>query len=68
MHHAVVVSNTERARRFYIDVLGMQDDDADRAKFNITFPGAFVKAGPSQIHLMEVKNVDQTNDRQKPYL
>lgn len=56
-HHAIVVKNTSASKQFYVNVLGMDDDDINRNS-NITFPGSFVKAGHSQIHLMEVHNVD----------
>lgn len=61
-HHAVVVKDRVLSKDFYTKVLGMADDDEARPH-NITFAGSFVRAGRSQIHIMEVNSVDPTSSR-----
>eukprot|EP00746_Dinoflagellata_sp_MGD_P148888 gnl/MRDRNA2_/MRDRNA2_81022_c0_seq3.p1 gnl/MRDRNA2_/MRDRNA2_81022_c0~~gnl/MRDRNA2_/MRDRNA2_81022_c0_seq3.p1 ORF type:complete len:216 (+),score=30.58 gnl/MRDRNA2_/MRDRNA2_81022_c0_seq3:110-757(+) len=67
-HQGVLVSSTVRALNFYRDVLGMEDETHLRNP-KLPFPGAFVRAGASQIHIMEVgndgipKNPDPTENR-----
>ena len=51
LHHvSVLVSGTERALRFYRDLLGLLTDDSRPA---LGFPGAWLAAGNQQIHLIE---------------
>lgn len=51
LHHvSVLVSDTERALRFYRDLLGLLPDDSRPA---LDFPGAWLAAGDQQIHLIE---------------
>jgi catechol 2,3-dioxygenase-like lactoylglutathione lyase family enzyme/uncharacterized protein YunC (DUF1805 family) len=47
-HVTFVVSDLERSRLFYRDVLGMQEV----ARPNFKFPGLWFQAGPTQIHLI----------------
>ena len=47
-HVTVVVKDLERSRRFYVDVLGMEE--VPRPGFR--FPGLWFQAGPSQVHLI----------------
>lgn len=56
-HVGMLVEDTATAKRFYMDVLGMTDDDALRNP-NLPFVGAFLRAGNSQVHLMELPSVD----------
>lgn len=48
-HVALLVSNVERSRQFYAQVLGMRE--IPRPK-NFDFPGAWLETGPFQIHLI----------------
>mgnify|MGYP002622738454 CR=1 FL=1 len=48
-HVTVVVKDLEASRRFYVDILGM--DEVERPAFG--FPGLWFQAGPTQIHLIE---------------
>mmetsp|Transcript_134260 Transcript_134260/g.237577 ORF Transcript_134260/g.237577 Transcript_134260/m.237577 type:complete len:185 (-) Transcript_134260:250-804(-) len=54
IHQGVLVSSTERAMKFYRDLLGMEDQTHMRP--NLPFPGAFLGVGGHQIHLMEAGN------------
>ena len=47
-HVTLVVKDLERSRRFYVDVLGLEE--VPRPGFR--FPGLWFQAGPSQIHLI----------------
>lgn len=47
-HVTLVVTDLERSRRFYADVLGMEE--VPRPGFR--FPGLWFQAGPTQIHLI----------------
>lgn len=47
-HVTLVVEDLERSRRFYVDVLGM--DEVERPGFS--FPGSWFQAGDTQIHLI----------------
>ena len=60
-HAGVLVSSTEAALRFYTQVLGMEDETYLRP--NLPFPGAFVRAGTQQIHIMELPNPDPVDGR-----
>ncbi|WP_031434869.1 VOC family protein [Methylomarinum vadi] len=60
LHHAsLVVSDTEKSLHFYRDVLGMQQT----ARPKLPFPGAWLKIGEQQIHLLELDNPDPTTGR-----
>jgi hypothetical protein len=61
-HVAVLVEDTAAAKRFYMEVLGMADDHALRNP-KLPFDGTFLKAGNSQIHLMELPSVDPKTGR-----
>ena len=61
IHHAsVVVADSQRALGFYLDILGMQ---LDPSRPDLGFPGAWLKVGEQQIHLLEVKNPDTVEGR-----
>eukprot|EP00967_Tisochrysis_lutea_P088370 scaffold125336_cov30-Tisochrysis_lutea.AAC.1 len=60
-HAGVLVADTQRALRFYTAVLGMEDETHLRP--NLPFPGAFVRAGQQQIHIMELPNPDPVDGR-----
>lgn len=47
-HVTIVVKDLEHSRRFYCDVLGMQQVDRP----NFSFAGRWFQAGPTQIHLI----------------
>uniref|UniRef100_A0A0G4ICX0 Glyoxalase/fosfomycin resistance/dioxygenase domain-containing protein n=1 Tax=Chromera velia CCMP2878 TaxID=1169474 RepID=A0A0G4ICX0_9ALVE len=58
----VLCSDTDASLRFYLDVLGMEDDTHLRPK-TLPYPGAFVKVGGNQIHLMQLPNPDPKDGR-----
>lgn len=61
LHHAsLIVSNTERALAFYEGVLGLQ---RDASRPDLGFPGAWLRVGSRQIHLLELDNPDPTDGR-----
>lgn len=51
-HVTIVVKDLEHSRRFYCDVLGMQQVDRP----NFSFAGRWFQAGPTQIHLIMEHN------------
>lgn len=56
IHHAsVLVDDTQRALGFYHELLGMP---LDHDRPNLGFPGAWLKVGEQQIHLIECPNPD----------
>lgn len=60
LHHAsLLVSDTQTSLDFYINVLGMQQTQ----RANLPFPGAWLKIGRQQIHLLELDNPDPTTGR-----
>ena len=50
-HVSIVVNDTARALAFYSDLLGLEIDDG---RPDLEFPGAWLKAGDGQIHLLEL--------------
>lgn len=61
-HAGVLVKDTATSKQFYMDVFGMQDDDELRNP-KLPFKGSFLKAGSSQIHLMQLPNPDPLDGR-----
>lgn len=61
-HAGLLVRDTLASKKFYMDVLGMSDDTELRNK-KLPFDGAFLRAGSSQIHLMELPNPDPLEGR-----
>jgi len=60
LHHvSVLVADTARALRFYVDVLGL----APIERPDLGFPGAWLALGAQQLHLMELPNPDATQGR-----
>ncbi len=62
LHHAsLLVSDTQKSLRFYVDVLGLLQTERPK----LPFPGAWLKVGSQQIHLLELDNPDPTSGRPK---
>ena len=59
-HASLIVADTERALDFYRDLLGLT---VDESRPELAFPGAWLKVGTRQIHLLELENPDPTEGR-----
>ncbi|CAN0103012.1 unnamed protein product, partial [Pylaiella littoralis] len=62
-HAGVLVSDTKASKEFYVKVLGFEDESTLRPHDKLPFDGAFVRAGATQIHLMELPNPDPIDGR-----
>jgi glyoxylase I family protein len=63
LHHAgLLVADTELAKKFLIGVFGFSDESELRPK-TLPYPGAFLRCGAHQIHLMELPNPDADSTR-----
>lgn len=60
LHASVIVSNTERALKFYHDLLGFAIR-ADRPELG--YPGAWLQIGEQELHLLELPNPDPVTGR-----
>lgn len=60
LHASVIVQDTRRALAFYHDILGL-DVAGDRP--DLGYPGAWLKLGGQQIHLLELPNPDSASQR-----
>ncbi len=62
LHHAsLIVSDTQKSLHFYSDILGLQQT----GRPDLPFPGAWLKVGGQQIHLLELENPDPVKGRPK---
>lgn len=59
-HVSVVVADTGRALAFYRDVLGLA---VDPTRPDLGYPGAWLRVGTQQIHLLQLPNPDPTAGR-----
>ena len=60
IHHAsLVISDLQKSMAFYHGVLGLQQIERP----DLGFPGAWLKVGDQQIHLLELDNPDPTTGR-----
>ena len=60
-HHAsLIVKDTEPSLRFYRDLLGLE---LDHTRPDLGYPGAWLKIGDQQIHLLELPNPDPVENR-----
>jgi glyoxylase I family protein len=61
IHHvSLIVADTGRALAFYCDVLGLAPDPA---RPDLGYPGAWLRVGGQQIHLLELPNPDPVEGR-----
>ncbi len=61
LHHvSLLVRDTVRALDFYAGVLGLEPDPS---RPELGFPGAWLKLGEQQLHLLELPNPDPTEGR-----
>lgn len=63
IHHAsMIVQDTERAVAFYVGILGLEQE---LSRPDLGYPGAWLKVGDGQIHLLELPNPDPVTGRPK---
>lgn len=61
LHHvSVLVSDTERSLRFYRDTLGLE---VEPARPDLGYPGAWLRIGDQQIHLLQLPTPDPVGGR-----
>jgi glyoxylase I family protein len=61
IHHvSLIVADTERALVFYRDLLGLT---AAQERPDLGYPGAWLRVGERQIHLLELPNPDPLESR-----
>ena len=61
LHHvSLIVADTERSLAFYRDLLGLEPDPA---RPDLGYPGAWLRIGSQQIHLLELPNPDPIEGR-----
>lgn len=61
IHHvSLIVVDTARALQFYCDLLGLSVDDS---RPDLGYPGAWLRIGDQQIHLLELPNPDPSEGR-----
>ena len=61
LHHvSLIVADTERSLAFYRDLLGLEPDPA---RPDLGYPGAWLRIGSQQIHLLELPNPDPVEGR-----
>lgn len=59
-HASLLVTDVETSLRFYRDCLGLV---VDPSRPDLGYPGAWLHAGPQQIHLLQLPNPDPTDGR-----
>lgn len=60
LHASLIVADTGKALAFYQRLLGFQVDDQ---RPDLGYPGAWLKVGEQQIHLLELPNPDPVTGR-----
>ena len=61
IHHvSLIVADTNRSLRFYRDLLGL---NVDASRPDLGYPGAWLRVGGQQVHLLELPNPDATEGR-----
>jgi glyoxylase I family protein len=64
-HVGLLVSDNEAARSFYVDILGMIDEN-DLRPLKLPFPGLFLRCGEQQVHILELPNPDPDTVSERP--
>lgn len=59
-HHSVIIADVEKSRHFYVDILGLKED---QSRPNISFDGLWIKVGQQAIHCLCLKNPDSVENR-----
>ena len=61
LHHvSLVVAETARSLAFYCDILGLT---IEPTRPDLGFPGAWLRLGDQQVHLLELPNPDPVEQR-----
>lgn len=60
LHAGLLVKDTTRALRFYQGILGLE---IESSRPDLGYPGAWLRIGHQQIHLLELPNPDPVNGR-----
>lgn len=60
VHASVLVRSLETSLAFYCGVLGMA---LEKTRPDLGYPGAWLRVGAQQIHLLELPNPDPVSDR-----
>ena len=60
LHASLLVEDTERALKFYQGILGLK---VDGTRPDLGYPGAWLRVGRRQIHLLELPNPDPIDGR-----
>ena len=61
LHHAsLIVADTDRSLAFYRDLLGLE---LDEGRPDLGYPGAWLRVGSRQLHLLELPNPDPVEGR-----
>ena len=61
-HCGVIVKNVNESIKFYIDMFDCIDESY-RRPITLPYPGAFLRFGRNEIHLMQLPNCDPTEGR-----
>ena len=60
LHHvSLIVADTETSLAFYRDILGLTEE----TRPDLGYPGAWLKIGDQQLHLLELPNPDPVSGR-----
>jgi len=59
-HHSVIISDVERSRHFYGDILGLEQDSS---RPEMAYDGLWFKVGSQAIHCLCLKNMDPVTGR-----
>jgi len=59
-HHSVIISNLDRSRHFYVEILGLEQD---MTRPEMSFDGLWFKVGEQSIHCLCLKNPDPVQGR-----
>ncbi len=60
LHAGLLVADTDRSLEFYQGLLGLE---VEPARPDLGYPGAWLRVGRQQIHLMELPNPDPVTGR-----
>ena len=60
LHHSVIISDLEKSRHFYADILGLE---LDQSRPQMSFGGLWFKVGDQAIHCLLLKNPDPVEGR-----